>query len=121
MRRRSAVKPFFSSFDASSPKMRMTPRVGRNESSINRKSVVLPAPDGPVRNWKLCGAMLKFRSRENFRAHSVSEAYIFEMQQDGSRIKDLQLLNGALTMEPAKCQLVGRPVGLGGDWHVQDR
>ncbi len=40
----------------------MSPRVGLSDSSISRSSVVLPAPEGPVRNWKLCGAMAKDRS-----------------------------------------------------------
>ena len=35
---------------ASWPKMWIVPRVGRSDSSINRNNVVLPAPDGPVRN-----------------------------------------------------------------------
>ena len=33
-----------------SPKTRIVPRVGRSESNISRIRVVLPAPDGPVRN-----------------------------------------------------------------------
>ncbi len=35
---------------ASWPKTRTEPRVGRRDSSIKRMRVVLPAPDGPVRN-----------------------------------------------------------------------
>ena len=38
------------SFAASRPKTRIVPRVGRSESSMSRMRVVLPAPDGPVRN-----------------------------------------------------------------------
>ena len=48
---------------ASRPKIRIMPRVGLSESSMRRSKVVLPAPDGPVRNWKLCGSMEKLRSR----------------------------------------------------------
>ena len=47
---------------ASRPNRVMKPRVGRSARRIRRNRVVLPAPEGPVRNWKDCGAMSKLRS-----------------------------------------------------------
>ena len=37
---------------ASRPKAVTFPRVGSIDKNINRNNVVLPDPDGPVRNWK---------------------------------------------------------------------
>ncbi len=48
--------------DTSSPKIETVPRVGFTESRMRRSSVVLPAPEGPVRNWKECGAIRKLTS-----------------------------------------------------------
>jgi len=50
IRRRKPVIMSLSSLDASSPNIWIVPRVGRSDKSIRRKIVVLPAPDGPVRN-----------------------------------------------------------------------
>ena len=63
MRRRTPVSFVASSVAASLSKIVMRPRVGFSDSSISRSSVVLPAPEGPVRNWKLCGAISNVASR----------------------------------------------------------
>ena len=47
----------------SSPNSVITPRVGRTDIRMSRKSVVFPAPDGPERNWNECGSIEKVRSR----------------------------------------------------------
>ena len=39
------------------------PRVGFSVNRMSFNSVVLPAPEGPVRNWKLCGSIRKLMSR----------------------------------------------------------
>ena len=38
------------------------PRVGFSDSRMRRISVVLPAPDGPVKNWNECGSISKLMS-----------------------------------------------------------
>ena len=50
MRRRMAVSASLSRSEESLPNKVMTPRVGRNDNNKRRISVVLPAPEGPVRN-----------------------------------------------------------------------
>ncbi len=62
MRRRRPVSALAEMPLTSSPKIETRPRVGRAESRIRRSSVVLPAPEGPVRNWKERGAMRKLTS-----------------------------------------------------------
>ena len=52
-----------SSGETSWPNMLIRPRVGRSDRNSSRSSEVLPAPDGPVRNWNECGSMWKLRSR----------------------------------------------------------
>ncbi len=47
----------------SSPKIVTSPRVGATDISMRRNSVVLPAPEGPVRNWNERGPTEKVRSR----------------------------------------------------------
>ena len=37
----------------------MSPRVGFSDKKRRRRSVVLPAPEGPVRNWNELGSMPK--------------------------------------------------------------
>src|SRR5579885_3132200 len=49
IRRRMAVIPALLSDSASAPKRVIVPRVGRRDSKISRRRVVLPAPEGPVR------------------------------------------------------------------------
>ena len=39
------------------------PRVGFSDMNSRRRSEVLPAPDGPVRNWNEPGSMRNVRSR----------------------------------------------------------
>ncbi len=46
----------------SRPNRLISPRVGFSERNRRRSNEVLPAPDGPVRNWKVCGATSKVRS-----------------------------------------------------------
>ena len=41
----------------------ISPRVGLSDRNSSRSSEVLPAPEGPVRNWKECGSMRNVRSR----------------------------------------------------------
>ncbi len=48
---------------ASLLKMRTLPRVGLSDRKSSLRSDVLPAPDGPVTNWKEPGAMRKLTSR----------------------------------------------------------
>ncbi len=62
MRRRRDVSAPLEMPLTSSPNTETRPRLGRAESRIRRSSVVLPAPDGPVRNWNECGAMVKLMS-----------------------------------------------------------
>ena len=40
------------------------PRVGRSDRNNSLSSEVLPAPEGPVRNWKEWAGMAKLRSRK---------------------------------------------------------
>jgi hypothetical protein len=39
------------------------PCLGRCDRNNRRSSDVLPAPEGPVRNWKECAGIWKLRSR----------------------------------------------------------
>ena len=45
------------------PNSVISPRVGRSARNSRRSSEVLPAPEGPVRNWNECGSIRKVRSR----------------------------------------------------------
>ncbi len=63
MRRRKAVMSSLEIRDTSSPNREISPRVGLTEIRISRSRVVLPAPEGPVRNWNEFGSMEKVRSR----------------------------------------------------------
>ena len=63
MRRRRPVSWSLEIVETSSPNSDTSPRVGFTESRISRSSVVLPAPDGPVRNWNERGSIEKVRSR----------------------------------------------------------
>jgi hypothetical protein len=49
--------------EMSRPNMRIRPRVGCSDRKSSLSSVVLPAPEGPVRNWKDFFGMSKVRSR----------------------------------------------------------
>src|SRR5258708_19535766 len=51
------------SSETSWPNRLTSPRVGRIEPNSNRSSEVLPAPDGPVRNWKEWAGIRNERSR----------------------------------------------------------
>ena len=47
----------------SMPNRLTSPRVGRSDRNKSRSSEVLPAPEGPVRNWNECAGISKLRSR----------------------------------------------------------
>jgi hypothetical protein len=49
MRRLSSERPPAERSDTFSPNTKISPRVGLSDMNRSRKSVVLPAPDGPVR------------------------------------------------------------------------
>ena len=59
----------------------MSPRVGFSDMKSRRSSVDLPAPDGPVRNWKERGAISEGEVAQHLRTHSISEADILEADQ----------------------------------------
>ena len=63
MRRRKVASKSLLSVAVSWLKTVSRPRVGRSDRNNIRSSDVLPAPEGPVRNWNDCGSMLKLRSR----------------------------------------------------------
>src|SRR6476646_11410246 len=46
------------------PNRLTSPRVGRSDRNSSRSSEVLPAPEGPVRNWKECAGIRNVRSRK---------------------------------------------------------
>ena len=56
----------------------ISPRVGFSDRKKSRISDVLPAPDGPVRNWNDFGAMSKERSRRTSGPDAVAQADILE-------------------------------------------
>ena len=62
-RRRSVASESLESVATSWSNSEIKPRVGLSERYSSRSSEVLPAPEGPVRNWKECGSTLKERSR----------------------------------------------------------
>ena len=39
---------------------------------MSRKSVVLPAPDGPVKNWNDCGPIVEADILQDLRPHPVA-------------------------------------------------
>src|SRR6201999_387295 len=61
--RRSAISSLPSS-ETSWPNRLTRPRVGRSDRNNSRNSEVLPAPEGPVRNWKEWAGIRKLRSRK---------------------------------------------------------
>src|SRR5213078_3227250 len=61
--RRSAISSLASS-ETSWPNRLTRPRVGRSDRNSSLNSEVLPAPDGPVRNWKEWAGIRKERSRK---------------------------------------------------------
>src|SRR5262245_4040955 len=63
MRRRSVASASALRVAISWPNREISPRVGRCARNRRRRSEVLPAPEGPVRNWNECGSTLKVRSR----------------------------------------------------------
>ena len=63
MRRRSVASASLLSVAMSWPNRVISPRVGRSDRNSRRSSELLPAPEGPVRNWNECGSMRKVRSR----------------------------------------------------------
>ena len=63
MRRRSVASESLLKVEVSWLKTVSRPRVGRSERNNSRSSDVLPAPEGPVRNWNDCGSISKLRSR----------------------------------------------------------
>ena len=63
MRRRIAATSSGASPVTSRPNTDTSPRVGFSDRNRSRSSEVLPAPDGPVRNWNECGSIEKVRSR----------------------------------------------------------
>ena len=63
MRRRSVASESLLSVAVSWSNTVIRPRVGRSDRNNSRSSDVLPAPDGPVRNWNDCGSIWKLRSR----------------------------------------------------------
>ena len=63
MRRRSTASASFGMVAMSLPNSVISPRVGRSVMNNRRSSVLLPAPDGPVRNWNDPRSMWKLRSR----------------------------------------------------------
>ena len=66
---------------ASRSKTVIRPRVGFSDRKKSRMSVVLPAPDGPVRNWNDFGAIWNDRSRRTSGSHAVAQADILEADQ----------------------------------------
>jgi hypothetical protein len=65
--------------DTSSPNREISPRVGLTESRISRSRVVLPAPEGPVRNWNEFGLDGEGQVAQNLRAHAVAHAHVLEV------------------------------------------
>ena len=63
MRRRKVAIESLLKVEVSWSKTVISPRVGRSDRNSRRNSEVLPAPDGPVRNWNDCGSIWKLRSR----------------------------------------------------------
>src|SRR5262245_46821508 len=64
MRRRKVASESFESVEMSCPNTVIKPRVGFSDKNKRRSKEVLPAPDGPVRNWNECGSMRKLMSRK---------------------------------------------------------
>ena len=62
-RRRISARPRFDKVATSWPNMVIRPRVGRSDRNSRRSSVVLPEPDGPVRNWNEFSGTSKVTSR----------------------------------------------------------
>ena len=58
------------------------PRVGRSMSAIKRSSVLLPAPDGPVRNTNSPRSMLNDTPRERLAAGRVTLVDVLEPDHD---------------------------------------
>ena len=57
MRRRIGGSSWREMRETSLPKSVISPRVGFSERKSSRSSVVLPAPEGPVRNWNDRGSI----------------------------------------------------------------
>ena len=57
------------------------PRVGFSDRNSRRSSVVLPAPDGPLRNWNERSRDVERDVAEDLRSHSVAQADILEADQ----------------------------------------
>src|SRR5579872_5652341 len=104
MRRRRSVIASLLRLAASRSNSVMRPRVGLSESSIRRIKVVLPAPEGPVRNWNDCGPTSKLIS---FR---ISAPMPYLRPTFSNRTKrvlvagiDESRINGALTITAEHC------------------
>ena len=70
------------------PKREISPRVGFTDRRISRRSVVLPAPDGPVRNWNELRLDREGEVAQDLRPHAVAHADILELnhRRPGRRI-----------------------------------
>ncbi len=78
IRRRISGSSWREMRERSLPKTVISPRVGFSDRNSSLSSVVLPAPDGPLRNWNEPVGNMEGDVAEDLRTHSISQADILE-------------------------------------------
>ena len=95
------------------PNTVISPRVGFSDMNSSRSSVVLPAPDGPLRNWKERSRNLEGDVAEDFRTHPVAQADIFEADQRSTTLRFAAHACGRSSRRPSarmvNRRLISRP------------
>ena len=78
IRRRKVDSASLLSTATSWPNSVISPRVGRIERNRSRSNEVLPAPEGPVRNWNECGSSRNADVAQHLRTEAIAQTYVFK-------------------------------------------